>query len=53
MKLKRAIDAALAFANEAQEGAALSPPDFLEYGLKEVDPLSMFSGQNFRLSRRK
>ena len=51
VKLNRAIDAALA--REAKEdGTTLTPPDFLAYGFKDVDPLGLFSGQNPRLLRR-
>lgn len=53
MKVKRAIDAALARADGATEGTALPPPDFLEYGFKDVDPLGLFSGSSPRLLRRK
>ena len=52
VKLNRAIDAALARAEKAEDGAALPPPDFLAYGFKDVDPLGLFSGPNPRLLRR-
>ena len=53
VKLNRAIDAALARAENAGDGAALPPPDFLAYGFKDVDPLGLFSGPNPRLLRRR
>jgi integrase len=52
VKLNRAIDAALARAEKAEDGAALPPPDFLAYGFKDVDPLGLFSGPNPKLLRR-
>ncbi|NDV13811.1 gamma-mobile-trio recombinase GmtY [Crenobacter caeni] len=53
VKLKRAIDAALAKAEKADDGAALPPPDFLAYGFRDVDPLGLFSGPNPKLLRRR
>ena len=53
VKLNRAIDAALARAENAEDEAALPPPDFLAYGFKDVDSLGLFSGPNPRLLRRR
>jgi len=53
VKLNRAIDAALASAEKAEDGMALPPPDFLAYGFKDVDPLGLLSGQNPKLLRRR
>lgn len=52
VKLKRAIDAALANAEKSDDGAAQPPPDFLAHGFKDVDPLGLFSGPSPRLLRR-
>ncbi len=52
VKLNRAIDAALARAEKAEDGTALPPPDFLAYGFRDVDPLGLLSGPNPRLLRR-
>ena len=52
VKLNRAIDAALARAEKAEDSVALPPPDFLAYGFKDVDPLGLFSGPNPKLLRR-
>ncbi|NMF90941.1 gamma-mobile-trio recombinase GmtY [Aromatoleum petrolei] len=52
VKLNRAIDAALARAEKAEDGTAPPPPDFLAYGFKDVDPLGLLSGPNRRLLRR-
>jgi len=52
LKLNRAIDDALARAEGADDGTALTPPDFLAYGFKDVDPLGLLSGLNPKLLRR-
>jgi integrase len=52
VKLNRAIDTALARAENAEDGAVLPPPDFLAYGFKDVDPLGLLSGPTPRLLRR-
>ena len=52
MKLNRAIATALARTENAGDGAALPPPDFLAYGFKDVDPLGLLSGPTPRLLRR-
>ncbi|MNJ36573.1 site-specific tyrosine recombinase XerC [compost metagenome] len=36
-----------------QAGTILSPPDFLSYGFKSVDPLGLMSGPNPKLLKRK
>jgi hypothetical protein len=48
----RAIDAALARAEKAEDVAPLPTPDFLAYGFKDVDPLGLFSGRNPKLLRK-
>ena len=53
VKLNRAIESALARAENAENGAALPPPDFLAYGFKDVDPLGLLSGPRPRLLRSK
>lgn len=53
VKLGRTIDAALARAESAEDGAALPPPDFLAYGFRDVDPLGLLSGPSPRLLRKK
>lgn len=52
VKLKRAIDAALARAEKSEDGTARPPPDILGHGFKGVDPLGLFSGPNPKLLRR-
>ena len=51
-KLKRAINAALTRSEGTENGSAVSPPDFLAYGFRDVDPLGLLSGGNPRLIRR-
>ena len=53
VRLYRAIEAAQARVGNAEDGAALPPPDFLAYGFKDVDPLGLLSGPNPRLLRRR
>jgi len=53
VKLNRAIAAAQARLEKAEDGAVLPPPDFLAYGFKDVDPLGLFSGPHPRLLRRR
>lgn len=53
VKLNRAIATALARTENAGDGAALPPPDFLAYGFKDVDPLGLLSGPSPRLLKRK
>ena len=53
MRLNRAIEAAQARVGNAEDGAALPPPDFLAYGFKDVDPLGLLSGPTPRLLRRR
>ncbi len=53
VRLNRAIEAAQARVGNAEDGAALPPPDFLAYGFKDVDPLGLLSGPNPRLLRRR
>lgn len=52
VKLNRAIAVAMARAKKEENGMSLSPPDFLAYGFKDVDPLGLLSGPNPRLLRR-
>lgn len=48
-KLKRALEDA----TQRKKGdVVLSPPDFLEYGFKDVDPLGLLSGPNPKLKRK-
>ncbi|MFM5192135.1 gamma-mobile-trio recombinase GmtY [Aeromonas media] len=48
-RLVRALEEAAA---RAQRGDIQSPPNFLSYGFKDVDPLELMSGSNPRLLRR-
>ncbi|MCX7205650.1 MAG: gamma-mobile-trio recombinase GmtY [Proteobacteria bacterium] len=51
VKLNRAISAAMTRVENAEDGKALLPPDFLAYGFKDVDPLGLFSGPSPKLVR--
>lgn len=53
VKLNRAIAAAMTRAEKSEDGTELAPPDFLDYGFKDVDPLSLLSGKNPKLFRKK
>ncbi|AXK40178.1 gamma-mobile-trio recombinase GmtY [Crenobacter cavernae] len=48
-KLTRALEEA---SQREREGATLPPPDFLEYGFRDVDPLGLLSGPHPTLLRR-
>jgi integrase len=48
-RLVRALEAA---AERESTGIRLPPPDLLEYGFKDVDPLGLMSGTNPKLKRR-
>lgn len=48
-RLVRALEAA---AERESTGVRLPPPDFLDYGFKDIDPLGLMSGTNPKLKRR-
>ncbi len=52
-KLSRLLDAATQCALNGETGSTLLPPDFLAYGLQDVDPLGLMSGPSPKLPWRR
>ena len=52
VKLTRELEAAEKRAASGETLSKLSPPDFIDYGFKDVDPIGLLSGSNPKLKRK-